>query len=115
MKNDIEIVDEMIWHDGVLLETRTICHHAEYNFILIVEVYTDNSTSGRQQKIIEFMGVEHFSQIMDATELIDNQSAGNIKDAIILYKKEKYKIMINLFGGFLSFSFRKLRVIGNEC
>ncbi len=48
MKNDIEIVDEMIWHDGVLLETRTICHHAEYNFILIVEVYTDNSTSGRQ-------------------------------------------------------------------
>lgn len=49
------------------------------------------------------MGVEHFSQIMDATELIDNQSAGNIKDAIILYKKKKYKIMINLFGVFLSF------------
>ncbi len=112
MKNDM--VDDFIWHDGILLETRTICHHTKYNFILIVEVYIDDFTAGRQQKTIEFIDVEHISQIMDVDELIDNQNAGNIKDAMILYKKGKYKIMINLFGGFLKFSFRKFRIIDNE-
>lgn len=44
--------------------------------------------------------MEHLSQVMDIAELIDNQNAGNIKDATIVYKAKKYKISLHLFGGF---------------
>ena len=60
------------------------------------------------------MGVEHLSQVMDIAELIDNQNAGNIKDATIVYKAKKYEISLDLFGGFLSFTFKTMRVVDNE-
>ncbi|ENO0421736.1 hypothetical protein ACAL74_004002 [Escherichia coli] len=52
---------------------------------------------------------------MDIAELIDNQNAGNIKDATIVYKAKKYEISLHLCGGFLSFTFKTMRVIDNEC
>ena len=108
MKN----VENIIWHDGVLVETRMECHHTEYNFILTVELYVDEFTAGRERKRFELTGVEHLSQVMDIAELIDNQ---NIKDATIVYKAKKYKISLHLFGGFLSFTFKTMRVIDNKC
>ncbi|HGU7160377.1 hypothetical protein, partial [Escherichia coli] len=95
MKN----LDNIIWHDGVLVETRMECHHTEYNFILTAELYVDEFTAGRERKRFEFTGVEHLSQVMDIAELIDNQNAGNIKDAVIVYKAKKYEISLHLFGG----------------
>ncbi|HFO9980614.1 hypothetical protein QUG21_26130, partial [Escherichia coli] len=46
--------------------------------------------------------------------LIDNQNAGNIKDAVIVYKAKKYEISLHLFGGFLNFIFKTMRVVDNE-
>lgn len=46
MKN----VENIIWHDGVLVETRMECHHTEYNFILTAELYVDEFTAGRERK-----------------------------------------------------------------
>lgn len=115
MINNMKNVDNIIWHDGVLVETRMECHHMEYNFILTAEVYVDEFTAGRERKTFEFIGVEHLSQIMDVAELIDNQNAGNIKDAIIFRKANKHKFSLYLFGGFLSFTFKTMRVVDNEC
>lgn len=113
--NSMENVDNIIWHDGVLVETRMECYHTEYNFILTAEVYVDDFTSARERKTLEFTGVEHLSQIIDVAELIDNQNAGNIEDATIIYKAKKYKFSLHLFGGFLSFTFKTMRVVDNEC
>ncbi|EHR8838390.1 hypothetical protein ABJ851_003927 [Shigella flexneri] len=107
-------VDNIIWHDGVLVETRVECHHTEYDFILTAEVYVDDFTSARERKMFKFTGVEHLSQVMDIAELIDNQNAGNIKDATIVYKAKKYEISLHLFGGFLNFTFKTMRVVDNE-
>lgn len=112
--NSMKNVDNIIWHDSVLVETRMECHHAGYNFILTAELYVDEFTAGRERKRFEFMGVEHLSQVMDIAELIDNQNAGNIKDATIVYKAKKYEISLDLFGGFLSFTFKTMRVVDNE-
>lgn len=48
--NSMENVDDIIWHDGVLVETRMECYHTEYNFILTAEVYVDDFTSARGTK-----------------------------------------------------------------
>ncbi|MHB7142687.1 hypothetical protein ACYCI3_14155, partial [Escherichia coli] len=29
--NSMKNLDNIIWHDGVLVETRMECHHTEYN------------------------------------------------------------------------------------
>ncbi|BDO55661.1 hypothetical protein ECZU26_39460 [Escherichia coli] len=112
--NSMKNLDNIIWHDGVLVETRMECHHTEYNFILTAELYVDEFTAGRERKRFEFTGVEHLSQVMDIAELIDNQNAGNIKDAVIVYKAKKYEISLHLFGGFLNFIFKTMRVVDNE-
>ncbi len=112
--NSMKNVENIIWHDGVLVETRMECHHAEYNFILTTELYVDEFTAGRERKRFEFTGVEHLSQVMDIAEIIDNQKSGNIKDATIVYKAKKYNFSLNLFGGFLRFTFKTMRVVDNE-
>lgn len=111
MKN----INNIIWHDGVLVDTKMECHRTAHNFILTAELYVDEFTAGRERKTFEFTGVEHLSQLMDIAELIDNQKAGNIKDARIIYKAKKYKFSLYLFGGFLSFTFKTMRVVDNEC
>ncbi|ESU77878.1 hypothetical protein WRSd3_03325, partial [Shigella dysenteriae WRSd3] len=62
--NSMKNVENIIWHDGVLVETRMECHHTEYNFILTAELYVDEFTAGRERKRFEFTGVGNDSNLL---------------------------------------------------
>lgn len=108
LKNQFEVLNEIIWHDGVLLEARTIGNATRFDFVLVVDIYEDERATIRTKKIIHFIDIENLKVEINVSDLLDNKNAGNIESVLMTSDDGREKFSMRLFGGLLCFSFKHL-------
>lgn len=113
--SDFDKINDVEWHDGILLDTQVIFKNGYCNMILSVDVYNNNEKR-REKLTVEFINIEDLILTLDAIELNDNRSAGNVSNAYIkkIDGKGKYKFFLYLSDGYLNLAFKCLRLV-NSC
>jgi hypothetical protein len=105
-------LDDLSWHDGVLLEWRFEPGHRSRGWIeFLFALYPEQvKAPSRKLIMVRCEGVRRFVTSCDAAELLDNSGPGNVVDG------QRHGSILRVFvtGGFLeveatSFSVRRVR------
>jgi hypothetical protein len=77
-------INNLFWHDGNLLDALFSIDKRGTSFVKITaSLYKDEQSSNRTSFQINCEGVSRFSSMLDANELKDNMSAGNISSGYL--------------------------------
>lgn len=107
--DNIDIVNSIEWHDGILLETKVVSKKST-SVTLHLELYKEQTAKLRSKIKIQFLEVESIYFSADATELADNYKAGNVSNGYIkpCNDSNKYKFFLYLSDGLISLNFGSL-------
>jgi hypothetical protein len=98
-------LDDLKWHDGVLLELRQKFPEGKRSpstLLLTVSLYRGQETRKRTMYCLTFSDVRRTTHVIDTTELAENAVAGNIIDAGWSKKKGKAQhFIMQLYEGYI--------------
>lgn len=111
--SDFDIVNTVLWHDGVLLEVKTTFKETHFNITLFIDIYHNETVGDREKMMIEFTDIDNLVFTIDAVELLDNRRSGNISNGYVtkIKNKKRYKFFLYLSDGLLSMTFKQVQLI----
>ncbi len=107
-------LDNLKWHDGVLLELRQRFPEGKRSpatVVLTVSLFRGQETRKRTIFCLTFSDVRRIAHVIDAVELADNAVAGNIIDAAWSKKKGKAQhFIMRLYDGYIEIVSTKVTI-----
>ena len=112
----IRLLQDIGWHDGVFLSW-SMDFKKRLNATFVFAVYENESDSKRHKKTVTFNGIDNLNINLDSVELLDNLTAGHIRDGYLKPHpvKDRHKFFLYLFDGMISFDFDGLSISAKTC